>query len=66
LQLRLEAFNVTNTQRMNRPNTDSRTGWGVGLDPSTFELDDIPVNFGRFTGIQGAPRVLQFGVRYFF
>ena len=66
LQLRVEAFNVTNTQRMNRPNTDSRTGWGVGLDPSTFELDDIPVNFGRFTGIQGAPRVLQFGVRYFF
>jgi len=66
LQLRVEAFNVTNTQRMNSPNTGSRTGWGVGLDPSTFELDDIPVNFGRFTGIQGAPRVLQFGVRYSF
>jgi len=66
LQLRVEAFNVTNTQRMNAPNTGSRTGWGVGLDPSTFELDDIPINFGRFTGIQGAPRVLQFGVRYSF
>jgi len=66
LQLRVEAFNVTNTQRMNAPNTQSRTGFGVGLDPSTFELDDIPVNWMRFVGIQGAPRVLQFGVRYSF
>lgn len=66
LQLRLEAFNVTNTQRMNAPNTGSRTGWGIDLDPSTVELDSIPINFGRFTGIQGAPRVLQFGVRYSF
>ena len=66
LQLRVEAFNVTNTQRMNSPNTGSRTGFGIGLDPSTFELDDIPVNWMRFTGIQGAPRVMQFGVRYSF
>lgn len=66
LQLRVEAFNVTNTQRMNAPNTGSRTGWGIGLDPGTFELDDIPINFGRFTGIQGAPRVMQFGIRYSF
>jgi Carboxypeptidase regulatory-like domain/TonB dependent receptor len=66
LQLRVEAFNVTNTQRMNAPNTGSRTGWGVGLDPSTFEVDDIPRNFGRFTSIQGSPRVLQFGLRYSF
>ena len=66
LQLRVEAFNVTNTQRMNAPNTGSRTGFGIGLDPSTFELDDIPVNWMRFVGIQGAPRVMQFGVRYSF
>jgi Carboxypeptidase regulatory-like domain/TonB dependent receptor len=66
LQLRVEAFNVTNTQRMNAPNTASRTGWGIGLDPATFEEDDIPINFGRFTGIQGAPRVMQFGIRYSF
>jgi hypothetical protein len=66
LQLRVEAFNVTNTQRMNAPNTGSRTGFGVGLDPSTFEVDDIPVNWMRFVGIQGAPRVMQFGVRYSF
>jgi len=66
LQLRVEAFNVTNTQRMNAPNTGSRTGYGIGLDPQTFELDDIPVNWTRFVGIQGAPRVLQFGIRYSF
>ena len=66
LQLRIEAFNVTNTQRMNAPNTGSRTGYGVILDPSTIELDEIPLNFARFTGIQGAPRVMQFGIRYSF
>jgi hypothetical protein len=66
LQLRIEAFNVTNTQRMNAPNTGSRTGWGIDLDPGTADLDSIPVNFGRFTGIQGAPRVMQFGLRYSF
>ena len=66
LQLRVEAFNVTNTQRMGRPNTDSRTGFGLGLDPQTFELDDIPINWTRFVNIQGAPRILQFGIRYSF
>ncbi|MCM3901759.1 MAG: TonB-dependent receptor [Pyrinomonadaceae bacterium] len=66
LQIRVEAFNVTNTQRMNTPDTGSRTGYGIGLDPSTFELDDIPVNWARFINIQGAPRVLQFGIRYSF
>lgn len=67
LQLRVETFNVTNTQRMNSPDTGSRTGYGLGLDPQTFtSLEDIPVNWARFTGIQGAPRVMQFGVRYSF
>lgn len=67
LQLRVEAFNVTNTQRMNRPDTDSRTGYGLGLDPQTFtSLDDIPQNWARFIAIQGAPRVMQFGIRYSF
>ena len=32
LELRLEAFNVTNTQRMGAL-TGGRTGYGVGLDP---------------------------------
>jgi hypothetical protein len=67
LQLRVEAFNVTNTQRMNSPDTGSRTGYGLGLDPQTFtSLEDIPINWARFTSIQGAPRVLQFGIRYAF
>ena len=66
LQLRVEAFNVTNTQKMNAPDTGSRTGYGLGLDPSTFNLDDIPINWSRFTSIQGAPRVMQFGIRYSF
>jgi hypothetical protein len=29
-------------------------------------VDDIPVNWMTFVGIQGAPRVLQFGIRYSF
>ncbi|MGH9967173.1 MAG: TonB-dependent receptor [Pyrinomonadaceae bacterium] len=67
LQLRVEAFNVTNTQRMSTPDTGSRTGYGLGLDPQTFtSLDDIPPNWARFIGIQGAPRVMQFGIRYSF
>lgn len=66
LTFRVEAFNVTNTQRMNAPDTGSRTGYGLGLDPATFELNDIPVNWARFTSIQGAPRVMQFGIRYSF
>jgi hypothetical protein len=68
LQLRVEAFNVTNTQRMGSPDTGSRTGYGIGLDPTTFtSLDDIPQNWARFiTPIQGAPRVMQFGIRYSF
>ncbi|HZI88421.1 MAG TPA: hypothetical protein VFD48_16430, partial [Pyrinomonadaceae bacterium] len=67
LQLRVEAFNVTNTQRMNAPDTGSRTGYGLGLDPQTFtSLEDIPINWARFVSIQGAPRVLQFGIRYAF
>jgi hypothetical protein len=67
LQLRVEAFNVTNTQRMNAPDTGSRTGYGIGLDPSTFtSIEDIPPNWARFIAIQGAPRVMQFGIRYSF
>jgi hypothetical protein len=67
LQLRVEAFNVTNTQRMSAPDTGSRTGYGLGLDPQTFtSLDDIPPNWAKFIGIQGAPRSMQFGIRYSF
>ncbi len=67
LQVRFEAFNVTNTQRMGAVD-GSRTGYGLGLDPQTTVtgLGDIPTNWSNFTGIQGQPRVMQLGVRYSF
>jgi len=67
LQVRFEAFNVTNTQRMGAVDS-SRTGYGLGLDPQTSVsgLGDIPTNWSNFTGIQGQPRVMQLGFRYSF
>jgi hypothetical protein len=62
LQLRFEAFNVTNTQRFGSFDT-SRTGFGLTLDPSSA---NPPANWTVFNGIQGAPRQMQFGFRYTF
>jgi Carboxypeptidase regulatory-like domain len=62
LQIRVEAFNITNTQRLGQYDT-SRTGFGVVLDP---ESATPPTNWSNFTAIQGTPRVLQFGFRYEF
>jgi hypothetical protein len=62
LQLRFEAFNVTNTQRFG-PFDTSRTGLGITLDPSSATP---PANWTNFTGIQGKPREMQFGFRYQF
>ena len=62
LQIRVEAFNITNTQRMGQYDT-SRTGFGVVLDPQTATP---PTNWSNFTAIQGTPRVFQFGFRYEF
>src|ERR1700752_2335175 len=66
LQIRFEAFNVTNTQRMG--NIDgSRTGFGLQLDPDQVtSLTAIPTNWSTFTDIQGQPRVMQLGVRFTF
>ena len=66
LQVRFEAFNVTNTQRMG--NIDgSRTGFGLQLDPDQVKnLSAIPTNWSVFTDIQGQPRVMQLGVRFTF
>ena len=61
-QIRWETFNVTNTQHFG-PMDTSRTGLGVVLDPSTATP---PTNWSNFTGIQGTPRVMQFGFRYSF
>jgi hypothetical protein len=62
LQIRVEAFNITNTQRLGQYNT-GRSGFGVNLKPSTATP---PTVWSNFTAIQGAPRVLQFGFRYEF
>jgi hypothetical protein len=62
LQIRVEAFNVTNTQRLGQYNT-GRSGFGVNLKPSTAKP---PTVWSNFTAIQGSPRVMQFGFRYEF
>jgi Carboxypeptidase regulatory-like domain len=61
LQFRAEAFNVTNTQHMGT--IQLGRVFGLDVDPSLTAPQD---NFGTFSGIQGTPRVLQFGFRYSF
>jgi Carboxypeptidase regulatory-like domain/TonB dependent receptor len=76
LQIRFEAFNVTNTQRMGAID-GSRTGYGLAQDPggSPFGCTGAacvtpavtpPPNWMNFIGIQGQPRVMQLGARYSF
>ena len=62
LQVRVETFNVTNTQRMGQYDT-SRQGFGVVVDPQTSTPPSV---WSNFTAIQGSPRVMQFGFRYEF
>lgn len=62
LQLRFEAFNVTNTQRMGAFDT-SRTGLGLTVNPGSA---NPPANWTNYTAIQGAPRQMQFGARLVF
>jgi len=63
LQARVDAFNISNTQRMGAID-GSRSGFGIQLDPNTVTAP--PPNFSNFTGIQGSPRVLQGTLRYSF
>ncbi len=67
LQIRFEAFNVTNTQRMGAIDT-SRSGFGLQLDPhiNVTSVADIPTNWSNFISIQGQPRVMQLGARFTF
>jgi len=66
LQIRFEAFNVTNTQRMGDIDT-GRSGFGLQLDPDQVtNVVDIPTNWSNFISIQGQPRVMQLGVRFKF
>lgn len=61
LQLRWDTFNVTNTQRFDGNSAADTT---FGLDP---DRNGSPgPNFGTLTAIQGAPRIMQFAIRYDF
>jgi hypothetical protein len=62
LELRFEAFNVTNTQRMGGI-LNTRDGYGLVDVP---QASSAPTNFSNFVSIQGNRRVMQFGFRYAF
>jgi TonB dependent receptor. len=62
LELRFEAFNITNTQRMGGI-LATRDGYGLVDVPQT---SSAPTNFSNFVSIQGNRRVMQFGFRYAF
>jgi hypothetical protein len=58
LSLRVDAFNVTNTQRL--------TGFNIANLNTDPQFSSPSTNWGNFTAIQGAPRIMQFAVRYDF
>ena len=60
LQVRLDAFNVTNTQHLTFP-----TDFSIVADPQ-LPGTTPPPDWTNFTQIQGQPRVLQVGARYQF
>lgn len=62
LQIRWEVFNLFNYQAMGAFDT-SRSGFGIPLDPGA---KTPPVNWSRYTAIQGTPRFMQFFLRYSF
>jgi hypothetical protein len=62
MQFRWEVFNVTNTQHLGTLLV-TREGLGLAQDP---DLGTPPPVWGNFTGIQGSPRVMQFGLKYNF
>ncbi|HEY6216310.1 MAG TPA: carboxypeptidase-like regulatory domain-containing protein [Pyrinomonadaceae bacterium] len=62
LELRFEAFNVTNTQSMGGI-LATRDGYGLVDVP---QASPAPTNFSNFVSIQGNRRVMQFGFRYSF
>jgi hypothetical protein len=62
LQLRWEIFNIFNYQAMGAFDT-SRSGFGIPVDPGNKVP---PVNWSRYTAIQGDPRFMQIFLRYSF
>jgi hypothetical protein len=79
LQIRVEAINVTNTQRMGTL-LGGRAGYGIALDPAGAPFGctpgtggncvENPANpdptFSNFSAIQGTPRQIQFGATFRF
>jgi len=63
LTFRWDVFNATNTQMLAGP-TFSRSGMGVDIDP--WRGGTPSPDFGKINSIQGAPRVMQFALRYEF
>ncbi|MBI2188019.1 MAG: TonB-dependent receptor [Acidobacteria bacterium] len=58
LELRLEAFNLFNTFNWGVPGTElTAGGWQANFNAGTF---------GRITTQEGAPRIIQLGVKYAF
>lgn len=69
LQLRIDGFNVSNTQHFGLAETNTRTGWGVLPDAKISNPPNgitPPNDWSNFTSIQGSPRVLQISARYSF
>lgn len=64
LQFRWEVFNVTNTQALTLT-TVTRSNLGLNQDSQVPTSSPGP-SFGNLDGIQGTPRVMQFGLRYTF
>ncbi len=66
LEMRWEVFNVANFQPLS-PDNLTRSTWGLGTDPQDSTYSNVPGNFGTvYTGTQGSPRSMQFGLRYQF
>src|SRR5262245_29657127 len=66
LQFRMEAFNLLNYQAMGAFDT-SRSGYGIPINPFPTQAPlNPPVNFSRYTAIQGDARFMQFFLRYSF
>jgi len=66
LQIRWEVFNLFNYQAMGTFDT-SRSGYGIPLNAFPNQPpNDPPVNFSRYTAIQGGPRIMQYFLRYSF
>jgi hypothetical protein len=61
LQFRWEVFNATNTQRFT--GADGSTNYQLASDSTTSAAGP---GFGRFTAIQGTPRIMQFALRFTF